>query len=268
MILFLSLFLISFVSADKVVQISDTGLIIEYQKFEYFEIGKPFEVQVNVFNQSGLKLANDTTTCYFMATHKNGTTAVRGEMNYTDGLFNFLIPGEAFIGGKSSWSVNCNTSTEGGFVSGPAIISLSGFEEPTGFDGRVILLSFFIGLIILLVYAQRNIDFDKWYNKITSKYKNGNFFRVFIASTGYYFMNNPFSLFYMIGLFVILILQDITIAYNLSAIYEVARVFVGIYLVGLVLIGLEVFGDIHQIFSKIMDDIKKNTWGINNEKKS
>ncbi|MCK4648059.1 hypothetical protein KAT51_00905 [bacterium] len=141
-------------------------------------------------------------------------------------------------------------------------VNYLGEEPPTGFDGRFILLLFFVSLVVMLIYFQRQVNFDRWYGSILNKYENRNFFRTFISGMGHFFMKNPFSLFYMIGLFIMLLIYDITRAYVLTSAYSLIRVLVGIYLFGLLFMVLEIFGDIQEFFAKIMDDFKKLGWGL------
>lgn len=144
-------------------------------------------------------------------------------------------------------------------------VNYNGEDKPDGLGGRFMLILFFVGLIIILILIKRNTDFDKWYRSILKKYEHRNFFRTFVSSIGYFFMNNPFSLFYMIGLFIMLIIYDITKAYVLTSIYPMMQIFVGIYFFGLLLIALEVFGDIQEFFVKIMDDFKGLGWGLEHD---
>jgi len=122
--------LFSIVSAQPPFQQSGEGtLIIEFQKFEYFEIGNSFRVNAHVYNQTGYPLKNDTVSCEFHAYNRNGTHAIETGMLFDGGYdFYYEIPAEAFTGGKASWIIQCNDSASGGFISGPAVITPSGFE--------------------------------------------------------------------------------------------------------------------------------------------
>lgn len=269
MLLLSFIFFLSFTSAAKITQIESTGLTIDYPKFDNVQIGEAFEFNIHVFNSSnGLPVDNTSVQCWLHGYYRNGTHLLMVPLSFEAPFdFTYTVPGQYFTGGKGAYIVQCNNS-EGGFASANFDVTITGFDAPTSFDGRTILLLFFGGLILLLFHIQRNIDFDRWYNKILSKYNKKNFFKTFIASIGYYFMNNPFSLFYMIGLFIVMVLYDIVRVYNLQSIYGVAQVFVAIYLVGLILIGLEVFGEIQQMFSKIVDDLKRTKWGLDHGEKS
>jgi len=145
------------------------------------------------------------------------------------------------------------------------LVTYTGEDVPVGFDGRFILLLFFTFLIVMLVYLQRQINFNKWYQGILSKYNHRNFFRTFISKLGFFFMNNPYSLFYMIGLFIMLMLYDITRVYVLESAYNVMEVLVMIYLFAMFFLFIELLGDIHEFFSKIAEDIKAMGWGMSGD---
>lgn len=143
-------------------------------------------------------------------------------------------------------------------------VNYLGEEPPIGFDGRFILLLCFILLAGGLAYLQKEINFNKWYQEILNKYENRNFFRTFISKLGFFFMNNPFSLFYMIGLMIVLLMYDITRIYVLESAYQVMQIIVMIYLFGMFFLFMEILGDIHELFSKMAEDIKGMSWGLNN----
>ena len=141
-------------------------------------------------------------------------------------------------------------------------VNYLGKAPAEGFDGRFILLGFFLLLIGLLIFLQYKINFKQWYQSIMRKYDKRNFFRTLMASLGFYFMNNPFSLFYMLGLFVVLLIFDISRVYVIDSAYRVIQIFVVIYLFALFFVLLELLGDIHEFFSRIMEEFKKMGWGI------
>lgn len=134
------------------------GLELEFQKFEYFQIGEPFTVHAHVFNLSnGAFMDNTTTRCWLHAYYKNGSHAIVSEMVW-DPPFDWAleIPATAFTGGKGSWIMQCNSTDGGGiggFAAGPLVVTPTGFEPMVAdaiLYGFIILL---IGVFLIFVIS-------------------------------------------------------------------------------------------------------------------
>ena len=265
--LFLSLFLISLSSATQVNLGVETGIQIFYPEYEYVKLDTPFDLHIHAANiTDGKEMNNSLLNCTLHLYNKTGSHILQQELekdpNWID-WYLYIDSGNYSQIGEHAFRIYClDENSIGGTISGTFYVNYLGKAVPTGLDGRFILLIFFMGLIVMLAYYQSQIDFNRWYNKIISKYYKRNFFRTFMAKLGYYFMENPFSLYYMIGLFVVLLLLNITEAYVIESAYNVMIVLVGIYLFGMFLVALEVFGEIHYFFSRIAEDVKKMGWGM------
>lgn len=141
-------------------------------------------------------------------------------------------------------------------------VSYLGKEIPTGLDGRFIALFFFIALFGILIYFKRQINFEQWYNAILKKYKNRNFFRVIIGMLAYFFMDKSFSLFYTLGMFIILILHNIVEVYAISSIHYMIELLMAIYTVGILFVVMEILGDIQEFYEKVREDVSNIGWGL------
>lgn len=162
---FMAIFLFSIASAAIVqtTQGADT-LFIEYQKFDYFKIGEPFQVNAHVYNQTGYILTNETVNCSFHAYNSNGSHAIDAPMLYDEGGEDFYldIPGEAFTGGKASWIISCMNGAYGGFASGKAIVTTTGFELSTAQSILyVISFMFLMVIFLLLLYGRERLPRDE-----------------------------------------------------------------------------------------------------------
>ena len=274
MTIFLFLFSLSFVSAQPPFQVTETinkGIQIQAPVIQYHEIGQDFEFIIHAHNGSdGLILQNDSINCTIHIYKDNGKHIVANNMIFKAGFdldFDLEVDGGNFTEvGQYSVIFYCESIGEiGGFFVYGFDVTYTGDPIPTGFDGRFILLLCFVLLAGGLAYLQKTINFDKWYQGILNKYNNRNFFRTFISKLGFFFMNNPFSLFYMIGLFIMLLMYDITRAYVLESAYQVMQILVMIYLFGMFFLFIELLGDIHEFFSKIAEDIKAMGWGMSGD---
>lgn len=155
--IFLFLFVLlssSLVAAQPPFQefVGDQGLIIEFQKFEYLEVGEPFTVHAHAFNASnGAFMDNTTTRCFFHGYYKNGSHAIQTEMSFDPPFdWEFFIPGDFFVGGKGAWIIQCNSTDGGGiggFVSGSVFITGNGFELMDG-ESRFYFMIVFAVLLL------------------------------------------------------------------------------------------------------------------------
>lgn len=164
------LFSLTFVAAQPPFQQSSTtGLQIEYQKFEYFQIGEPFEINAHVYNQTGYPLTNETVTCYFHAYAMNGTHVIDTVMSFDEenNDFYYMIPGELFTGGKASWTLSCNDSSTGGFVSAPAFITRTGFELTT--SEALIYSVLALGVLLLFLISFYFLISTPYQNEVNEK---------------------------------------------------------------------------------------------------
>lgn len=266
------LFLFSLVSAVPPFQTganTQTGLQVWALPFSALEVGEDFDSHIHVTNiSSGKELINTEFNCSAHLYSSTGSHILIA--NYSDN--GEPTDEELEIGGGNFSSVGeygfriaCVAGDIGGETSGVIPVTYTGDPIPTGFDGRFILLLCFVLLFLGLAYLQKEINFDKWYKGILSKYEHRNFFRTFISKLGFYFMNNPFSLFYMIGLFIMLLMYDVTRAYVLVSAYNVMEVLVMIYLFAMFFLFIELLGDIHEFFSRIAEDIKAMGWGMSGD---
>lgn len=160
---FIFLFSFAFVSADKVTQISSTGLVIEYPKFTTVQIGEAFEFNIHVFNASnGLPVTNESVDCYLHGYYRNGTHVLKVQLDFEPPFdFHYTVPKEVFTGGKGAYVVQCNNS-EGGFVSGNFDVTRTGFEFTV--QEAIVYSILALGVLILFLVS--------FYFMISTPYSN------------------------------------------------------------------------------------------------
>lgn len=160
-IFFVFLLFISLADAAKVTQTftGTTGLEIKIPQAEYVKQNEDIQSNIHIFNlSSGILMTNVTTTCLFHIYNKSGNHIASEDMDYedTDDDFYLNIDGNNFSElGFLSFIIQCNTSNEGGFVSGSVIVTESGEVET---EARSIkLIAALLGLLIIaglfLVFA-------------------------------------------------------------------------------------------------------------------
>lgn len=127
---------------------------------------------------------------------------------------------------------------------------------------QVFLILFFISLIFVFYYLNRNIDYNKWYNSILTKYQTRNFVKVAISSIFFNIMKNNFIIYYLLGLPIIINLTEIAYSYNLLGILAILKSFLIIYLVGILLLGILFLSYVQEWIVDLINDIRDMGWGI------
>jgi hypothetical protein len=125
-----------------------------------------------------------------------------------------------------------------------------------------LLLLFFIGSIIGLVFLDRKIDYNKWNEKIYSEYEHKNYIKLVFSSIIYNLMKNTFTLYYLLGLPIALIITDIAYVFNISNVYSVLQAFLVVYMVGIIIIGIVLFSYVQEWSIDLLNKFKNDAWGL------
>jgi len=138
-LIFLFLFLVSLVGTlplieavapvTAVVISVDTGLNIDFPKFETIQQGQDFFFHFHVFNiTDGVRMDNTTTNCSFEIYNEGGIEQLEVDnMEYVTGDWRILVDGSNFTRlGSYAYLVECHTDNLGGFISFPFEITADG----------------------------------------------------------------------------------------------------------------------------------------------
>lgn len=128
---------------------------------------------------------------------------------------------------------------------------------------RIFLILFFISLLFVTYFIIKKTDFEKWNNAIIKKYQTKNIVKMVLSALLYNIMKNPYLIYYLIGLPIIMIITNLTYAYNITALVEFMNVFLFIYTVGIVIVGLIFLSYIQEWIAETMELINNLDWGIN-----
>lgn len=107
----------------------DTGLNIDFPKFEVIQQNQDFLFYFHVFNISnGIRMDNTTTNCsYELYNHGGEEQFVVDNMEYTDGDWVVNMNGTNFTRiGNYAYLVECHTDNLGGFISFPFEVTPTG----------------------------------------------------------------------------------------------------------------------------------------------
>jgi len=170
LVIFICLFLISLVSAqppgDIFLSVGDKNLEIEFPAIRYLQINTEHTFNFHVFNKSNGIPVTSGIGCYFHMFDASGKHIV-DLFNDTIGDFafdyQFSIPGDSFSNiGSYSYVIQCNSSSQGGFVTVPFLVTKTGtaLETPEALIYSIlacgVLLLFIISFYFMITVEYGN----------------------------------------------------------------------------------------------------------------
>lgn len=157
MIFFLLTIFSNFVNGAQPVQVStNTGMVIDYPKYDLIKQGNEHRFHVHVINATSSK-TNKTTSCIFHLYNQTGydinqeSTLMEFE-SYNNVDFALTIGGGNFSSvGLYSYVIQCNSTNEIAFASGQLEVNPSGIE-PTTAQGLVYSLLLITSLAFMIFF--------------------------------------------------------------------------------------------------------------------
>ena len=138
--------------------LSVEGLVIEYPKIEALKLNSDFIFNFHIYNASdGIPRTNRTIDCSFHLYDNTGEhlyVIPRIPWNNDDKEFEAEITGTNFsYAGDYAFITECNNSVQGGFVSVPFIVNLSGVSTSDFTTlGFIILFIVMIGIYLVTLF--------------------------------------------------------------------------------------------------------------------
>jgi len=126
----------------------------------------------------------------------------------------------------------------------------------------IIILSSFIMVGFILHLITKKSDLSKWENTLMAKYQNKNYIKLVLGSIGYNILKNPYVLYYLLGLPIILTLVDLSYAYSLGGLLDILKAILVIYFVGVIIVGLIFMSYVQEWFMDLLDKITNMEWGV------
>ena len=140
---------------------------------------------------------------------------------------------------------------------------------PTGYDDDLpyifvnfILFMFLIGAIVGVAVITRKIDFEKWNNKILSKYEDKNPVKVLFSGLCYCFMRDTFLIYYLLGFPLLIIIEDMMYTFNILSIHTLMINMIDLYSIGIIIAGLLFMGMAFQFLKETWDTFENMKWGV------
>jgi hypothetical protein len=268
MLLVLSMF--SFVSSQPPFQQSDSssGTMVEAPIKEFLQQGEDWKFHIHAYNGT-VRLTNDTVNCTIHLYNPiNGGHLIQDNMSFdSNGIdFEYTVLGGNFSElGQYAVLFDC----EGSGIDIP-FLEYAFYVTPSGkgilqTSQSIAYLSFLLFLFILmgtLYVIQSSINFEKWNNKIISRYENKNYVKLVLSSIGYNLMKNTFIIYYLIGLAALVIITDFVYLTNIVSLIELMPSVLAIYSVGIIIVAIYFFGYVQEWLMTLLNQIKDMDWGM------
>lgn len=127
------------------------GFEIAYPKYSTTKQSTDFDLFLHVFNSSN-GIPMNTGSCQIHLYDGSGEDILEKELSKTGYEYNVLIKGGNFSNlGIYSYIIYCNSSIQGGFVSGLVEVTTSGVDNSTLIDNKVVYSLFFIIIILGII---------------------------------------------------------------------------------------------------------------------
>lgn len=146
-------------------------------------------------------------------------------------------------------------------------------EFTTNYDGEpnhvavhILLIAFFVLLFFGFYSLNQRTDFEAWYNKLSKRYENKDFFKAMGSGILYSLVKDLFMIYYFLGLFIMLVLADLIHSYNVVSLLNIFDNILLVYLWGITLIGLALLGRLQQLAVSLKDQATDLLWGLGNGK--
>lgn len=127
---------------------------------------------------------------------------------------------------------------------------------------RIFVAIFFIIMMVGLNRVSKNIDYEKWYEKIKQQYITRNMVKWSLAAIGYNIMNNIFIVYFLLGLPIMLILMDLVFIYNITSITLYMQSLLYIYIVLVMVLGVIFLSYVQEWFMDLIENIQNLDWGV------
>jgi ABC-type uncharacterized transport system fused permease/ATPase subunit len=166
----LLILLITSINADKNIQTNtgESGLTIQYPTYDFVKENSEFKLHLHVFNTTnGILMTNETTSCIVHLYNSSGNHILEQDFGFDDNNIDFEIELNAslFQNGLHSYIIHCNTSYNGGFVSGTYTVTRNGLPDNEPNNNIAVIIGL-CGVAFILLYFAFNLNNDHFLLKL------------------------------------------------------------------------------------------------------
>ena len=130
---------------------------------------------------------------------------------------------------------------------------------------RMLVAIFFILMMVGFHRVSKNVNYEKWYEKIKNQYITRNMVKFALAAIVYNIMINSYIIYFMLGLPIMLILVDLVFIYNITSIELYIQSLLYIYITLITVLGIVFLSYSQEWFMDLVEQVQNINWGIENE---
>lgn len=270
-LMFISLNFISAVPPVSEVQQFPNGYLLREQQYHVFEYGKPLRYGFFLENASNGKCVDNSTgvICVLTISNPQGFNTIQYnltwqteynlwgiELNETQVLETFPEIG------YYNYAIYCQNDAGGG-LTGEFLVTNSG-EDINIYKifAYITLIVFFSMLFIGYTKMNEKVDYDKWENKIISKYENKNYIKMVLSSIGYNLLKHKFVIYYLLGIPIIVLISQLTSLFNIAILINFTKILNSLYIWSAIIVGLYFFGMLQEWLKGLWDKLSDMSWGV------
>jgi len=150
----------------------------------------------------------------------------------------------------------------GGFAQATLIVNPTGESYSTSDSLILIFLAgFFVFLGVAFYTITKDVDFEKWYNKIATKYKDTNGLKVALSCVAYGLVKDSFIVYYLLGWPILLLVQNIITVFGITSIATIFTSMLILYGVGFFAVVALMFGHGQEFIMGLAKEVKSIRWG-------
>lgn len=135
--------------------------------------------------------------------------------------------------------------------------------EDNAIAAMIAILIFFVFLLVGYYKLNSKINYERWYEGLVTKYQDRNIVKLSLGSMAYNFMKSKATNYYFIGLFIMIVLTDIILVYNIDSLTMLFENLLMVYTLGIMIVGYYLLGEFIEFVIKLKDDALKTSWGHN-----
>lgn len=126
----------------------------------------------------------------------------------------------------------------------------------------IAFLVLFCFMFFGLFQLTHKINFEQWYSKIVRRYETRNFIKFVVGSMSYVFIKNSYVLYYLLGLPIVSLINELAFTFNIESLILFAPVLSYTYTFGIVILGILFFSNVQEWIMDLLKQISDINWGF------
>jgi len=222
-------------------------------------VGEEFDIKIICINDG---YCSNASYCNINVILPNSTLIVDGQNMTNQGSFHnyTILPeiyGEYKIGGF------CKDEEYSQEIDYSIFVTADGETYDTG-DSlvRIFVAIFFVLMMLGFYRVTKNVNYEKWYEKIKKQYITRNSVKFALAAIMYNIMINSYIIYFMLGLPIMLIITDLAFIYNITSILLYVEALLYVYISMVIVLGVVFLSFAQEWFMDLVKQVQDINWGL------